>query len=123
MKTDQRIDALLTYPITVIGCTPSYAIHMADVARKDEKDLSKMAQIRITWHTGEPGAVIPGVKDKIEDSYGCKAFDFLGSTEIGPWGYNCEFQSGVTHVNEDWAIPEVLDLETDEPVAPGGLAM
>lgn len=120
MKTDQRIDALLTYPITVIGCTPSYAIHMANLARKEGKDLSKMAQIRITWHTGEPGAVIPGVKDKIEDSYGCKAFDFLGSTEIGPWGYNCEFQSGVTHVNEDWAIPEVLDLKTDEPVGPGG---
>jgi len=120
MKTDQRINALATYPITVIGSTPSYAIHMADVAAKNNIDLAKQARIRLSWHTGEPGAVIPGVKDKIESSYGCKAFDFLGSTEIGPWGYNCEFQSGVTHVNEDWALPEVLDLETDEPVAPGG---
>ncbi len=120
MKTEQRINALVNYPITVIGCTPSYAVHMADRAKNSGIDLSKESRIRISWHTGEPGAVIPGVKNKIEEAYGCKAFDFLGSTEIGPWGYNCEFQSGITHVNEDWAIPEVLDFDTDETVGPGG---
>jgi len=120
MKTEQRIDALLTYPITVLGCTPSYALHMADVAGKQNIHFARQAKIRIAWHTGEPGAVIPGVKEKIEEAYGCKCFDFLGSTEIGPWGFNCEFQSGITHVNEDWAYPEVLDLETDQPVGPGG---
>ena len=121
MKTEQRIDALVAYPITVIGCTPSYAIHLADVAKKSGVDLSQKARIRISWHTGEAGAAIPGVRQKIEEAYGCKAFDFLGSTEIGPWGFNCEFQSGLTHVNEDWAFPEVLDLNTDEPVKPGGI--
>ena len=121
MKTEQRIDALVTYPITVIGCTPSYAIHMADVAKNNGIDLTQKARIRISWHTGEAGAAIPGVRQKIEEGYGCKAFDFLGSTEIGPWGFNCEFQSGLTHVNEDWAYPEVLDLNTDEPVKPGGI--
>jgi len=120
MKTEQRLDALLTYPITVLGCTPSYAIHMADVASKSGINLSQQAKIRISWHTGESGAAVPGVRKKIEEAYGCKAFDFLGSTEIGPWGFNCEFQSGLTHVNEDWAYPEVLHLETDEPVGPGG---
>ena len=120
MKTEQRLDALLTYPITVLGCTPSYAIHMADVASKSGINLSQQAKIRISWHTGESGAAVPGVRKKIEEAYGCKAFDFLGSTEIGPWGFNCEFQSGLTHVNEDWAYPEVLHLETDESVGPGG---
>jgi len=119
MKTDQRIDALLTYPITVLGCTPSYALHMADLADKNGINFSRQAKVRISWHTGEAGAAIPGVKKKIEEAYGCKCFDFLGSTEIGPWGFNCEFQSGLTHVNEDWAYPEVLDLETDQPVGPG----
>jgi phenylacetate-CoA ligase len=121
MKTDQRIDALLTYPITVLGCTPSYAIHLADMAQRSGVDLSRKARIRISWHTGEAGAAIPGVRQKIEEAYGCKAFDFLGSTEIGPWGFNCEFQSGLTHVNEDWAYPEVLDLNSDTPVKPGGI--
>jgi phenylacetate-CoA ligase len=120
MKTEQRIDALLMYPITVLGCTPSYALHMADLAAKQNIHFARQAKVRISWHTGEPGAAISGVKDKIEEAYGCKCFDFLGSTEIGPWGFNCEFQSGITHVNEDWAYPEVLDLETDQPVGPGG---
>ncbi len=120
MRTEQRIDALLTYPIEVLGCTPSYAIHMADLAAEKGIDLSKQAKIRISWHTGEPGAAIAGVRKRIEEAFGCKCFDFLGSTEIGPWGFNCEFQSGITHVNEDWAYPEVLDLETGESVCPGG---
>ena len=119
MKTEQRVDALLTYPITGLGCTPSYALHLADLAGKSGINLSRQAKIRISWHTGEAGAAIPGVKKKIEEAYACKCFDFLGSTEIGPWGFNCEFQSGLTHVNEDWAYPEVLDLVTDEPVGPG----
>ena len=55
MKTDQRINALATYPITVIGSTPSYAIHMADVAAKNGIDLAEKARIRLSWHTGEPG--------------------------------------------------------------------
>lgn len=57
---------------------------------------------------------------KIEDAYGCKAYDFIGSTEIGPWGFNCERQSGLTHINDDWAYLEVLDIKTGDPVGPGG---
>jgi phenylacetate-CoA ligase len=119
-KTEQRINTLVSYPITAMGSTPSYALYMAEEAKKMGVDLRKDAKIRITWHTGEPGGGIPSVVKKIEDAYGCKAFDFIGSTEIGPWGFNCEFQSGLTHINEDWAYLEVLDFQTGEPVGPGG---
>ncbi len=118
-KTQQRVNTLVAYPITAMGCTPSYAIYMAEEAKKMGIDLRKDAQIRITWHTGEPGGGIPSVVKKIEEALGCKAFDFIGSTEIGPWGFNCEFQSGLTHINDDWALAEVLDFDTDEPVGPG----
>lgn len=118
-RTEQRINALTTYPVTAMGCTPSYAIYMAEEAKKRGIDLRKDAKIRITWHTGEPGGGIPAVVKKVEDAYGCKAFDFIGSTEIGPWGFNCEFQSGLTHLNDDFVLAEVLDLETDRPVEPG----
>ncbi len=118
-KTQQRINALVNYPITAMGSTPSYALYMAEEAKKMGIDLKREAKIRITWHTGEPGGGIPSVVNKIEDAYGCKAFDFIGSTEIGPWGFNCEFQSGLTHINDDWVYSEVLDFESDEPVGPG----
>ena len=119
-KTEQRINALLSYPVTAMGCTPSYALHMAEAASKMGYDLKRDARVRITWHTGEPGGGIPSVVKKIEDAYGCKAYDFIGSTEIGPWGFNCERQSGLTHINDDWAYLEVLDIKTGDPVGPGG---
>ncbi|MBI3076878.1 MAG: phenylacetate--CoA ligase family protein, partial [Deltaproteobacteria bacterium] len=76
--TEQRIDLLLTYPVTVLGCTPSYALYLAEQAKKKGIDLARETKIRITWHTGEPGASIPATKQKIQDAYGAKTFDLPG---------------------------------------------
>jgi phenylacetate-CoA ligase len=118
LSTDQRIDALLTYPITVLGCTPSYALFLAEQAAKKGIDLAKETKIRITWHTGEPGASIPATKAKIEAAFGASAYDCLGLTEIAAWGFECDARSGLVHVHEDYCLPEVLD-EQDRPVKPG----
>jgi phenylacetate-CoA ligase len=119
LSTDQRIDALLTYPITVLGCTPSYALFLAEHAAKKGIDLAKDTKVRLTWHTGEPGASIPATKAKIETAFGAKAYDLPGLTEIAAWGFECDARSGLTHVHEDYCYPEVLD-EYDRPVGPGG---
>jgi len=118
LSTDQRIDALLNYPITVLGCTPSYALFLAETAAKKGVDLAKDTKIRITWHTGEPGASIPATRAKIEAAFGAKAYDLPGLTEIAAWGFECEARAGLTHVNEDYCYPEVLD-EQGRPVRPG----
>ena len=119
LSTDQRIDALLTYPITVLGCTPSYALFLAEHAAKKGIDLAKDTKVRVTWHTGEPGASIPATRAKIEAAFGAKAYDLPGLTEIAAWGFECDARSGLTHVHEDYCYPEVLD-EQDRPVGPGG---
>jgi phenylacetate-CoA ligase len=119
LSTDQRIDALLTYPITVLGCTPSYALYIAETAAKKGIDLEKDTKVRITWHTGEPGASIPATRAKIEAAFGARAYDVPGLTEIAAWGFECEARSGLTHVHEDYCYPEVLD-EHERPVEPGG---
>ncbi len=118
LSTDQRLDALRTYPITVLGCTPSYALYLAEQAARKGMDLAKETKIRITWHTGEPGASIPATKARIEAAFGAQAFDLPGLTEIAAWGFECEARSGLTHVHEDYCYPEVLD-EQDRPVKPG----
>ena len=118
LSTEQRIDALRTYPVTVLGCTPSYALFLAEQAARKGIDLAKETRIRITWHTGEPGASIPATRDRIETAFGAKAFDLPGLTEIAAWGFECDARSGITHVHEDYCYPEVLD-EHDRPVAPG----
>jgi phenylacetate-CoA ligase len=119
LSTDQRIDALLNYPITVLGCTPSYALFLAEHAAQKGIDLAKDTKVRLTWHTGEPGASIPATKAKIETAFGAKAYDLPGLTEIAAWGFECDARAGLTHVHEDYCYPEVLD-EQDRPVGPGG---
>jgi phenylacetate-CoA ligase len=118
LSTEQRLDALLAYPITVLGCTPSYALFLAEAAAKKGIDLAKATKLRITWHTGEPGASIPATKAKIEAAFGVRAYDLPGLTEIAAWGFECDARAGLTHVHEDYAYPEVLD-EHDQPVKPG----
>jgi phenylacetate-CoA ligase len=118
LSTEQRIDALLAYPITVLGCTPSYALFLAEAAARQGVDLAKQAQLRITWHTGEPGASIPATRAKIEAAFGARAYDLPGLTEIAAWGFECDARAGLTHVHEDYVYPEVLD-ERDQPVKPG----
>jgi phenylacetate-CoA ligase len=119
LSTDQRIDALLTYPITVLGCTPSYALFLAEHAARKGIDLAKDTKIRITWHTGEPGASIPATRARIETAFGARAYDLPGLTEIAAWGFECDARAGLVHVHEDYCYPEVLDDE-GRPVGPGG---
>src|SRR5213593_3933236 len=119
LSTEQRIDALTACPITVLGCTPSYALFLTEQAARKGIDLAKDTKVRITWHTGEPGASIPATRAKIEAAFGARAYDLPGLTEIAAWGFECEARSGLTHVNEDYCYPEVLD-ENERPVEPGG---
>ena len=103
----------------MLGCTPSYALFLAEHAARKGIDLAKQTKIRLTWHTGEPGASIPATRAKIEAAFGARAFDLPGLTEIAAWGFECDARSGLVHVHEDYCYPEVLD-ERGAPVAPGG---
>ena len=106
---------------TVLVCTPSYALHLAEVARERGVDLSKLP-VRITVHAGEPGAGIPAVRARIEDGWGARAFDHGGMTEMGAYGYECAQQAGL-HVNESEFIVEVIDPATAGPARDGELVL
>ena len=119
MSTEQRIDALLTYPITVLGCTPSYALYLAEEASKRGIDLAAQSALRLSWHTGEPGASISTTREQLSQRLGTRVFDLPGLTEIAPWGFSCAAESGQVHVHEDDIYAEVLDVESGQPVGPG----
>jgi phenylacetate-CoA ligase len=102
-------------------CTPSYALHLVELARERGIDLAKLG-IRATVHAGEPGAGIPAVRARIESGWGARAFDHAGMTEMGAYGYECAEQAGL-HVNESEFIAEVLDPETLAPAREGELVL
>ena len=106
---------------TVLVCTPSYALHLVEVARERDIDLSKLP-VRTTVHAGEPGAGIPAVRARIEAGWNARTFDHGGMTEMGAYGYECAGQTGL-HVNESEFILEVIDPVTGEPATDGELVL
>ncbi|MGH7277449.1 MAG: phenylacetate--CoA ligase family protein [Candidatus Rokuibacteriota bacterium] len=106
---------------TVLVCTPSYALHLVQVARDRGIDPAK-SLVRVTVHAGEPGAGIPAVRARIEEAWGARAFDHAGMTEMGAYGYECAEQAGL-HVNEAEFIAEVIDPQTGAPAREGELVL
>jgi phenylacetate-CoA ligase len=109
-STEQRLQSILHREATVLVCTPTYALRLADAAREQGVDIRRSA-IRTTIHAGEPGAGIAETRKRIQESFGAKTFDHVGMTEMGAYGFECEEQSGL-HVNEDEFITEMIDPAT-----------
>ena len=121
MSSAQRVEAILANEATVLVCTPTYALHLAEVARHHGMDIAGSA-VRRTIHAGEPGASLPATKRKIELAWGARCFDHAGATEVGAWGFECESQDGL-HLNESEFICEVLDPDTGQPGQEGELVI
>lgn len=116
-STEQRIHSIAERQATVLVCTPTYALRLADAARQQGIDMSR-SSIRITVHAGEPGASIPETRKRIQEAFGAKTFDHVGMTEMGAYGFECEAQAGL-HINEDEFIAEIIDPETLRPAETG----
>lgn len=121
MSSLQRARAIVVNDISVLVCTPTYALHLAEVAEAEGIDLVGSG-VRVTVHAGEPGASIPATKARIEKAWGARCFDHAGATEIGAWGFECQEQSGL-HVNEAEFIVEVVDPATGDPASEGELVL
>jgi phenylacetate-CoA ligase len=119
--TATRLLSMEALSITVLVCTPSYALHLAEAARERGVAAAKLP-VRITVHAGEPGAGIPAVRARIEEAWGARAFDHAGMTEMGAYGYACDDQAGL-HVNESEFIAEVIDPATGAPARDGELVL
>lgn len=116
MNSEQRLQSILDNRATVIVCTPTYALHLAEAARELGIDLQASA-VRVGIHAGEPGASLPNVKRAIEAAWGAPCFDHAGATEAGAWAFDCDAQTGAIHLNEAEFIFEVIDPESSEPIA------
>ncbi len=117
-NTKRQIMLMEDYGATVLVCTPSYALYIAEVAEKLGKDPKKDLKLRIGMFGAEPWS--EQMRKKIEESLDIKAYDNYGLSEIiGPGvAGECEMQNGM-HISEDHFIAEVINPETEEPVKPG----
>ena len=120
LDTKARILKIEELKPTAMMATPTYVLGMADTARdKMGIDPAAMGIKRITC-AGEPGALIPATKKRMEASWNAKVFDHAGATEIGAWGFECEAQPGALHINEAMFLTQVEDVETGQLVTESG---
>jgi phenylacetate-CoA ligase len=111
MSTDARLDLIQSSDATVVFCTPSYALHMAQLASTKGIDLSK-TKVRKLIVAGEPGGSVPGTRTLIERRWGARVVDHAGATEVGPWGFADSEGTGL-FINETLFYPEFLEVESD----------
>ncbi len=121
-KSERQIDYFINPGSTVLICTPSYALNIAECLR-EKRITPEDIPLRIGCFGGEAGAEVPATRDKIEKGLGIDAFDCYGITEVGPiLATECSQKAGI-HWVEDHLLIEVIDPETKKPCKPGELGV
>lgn len=115
MTSVARLRAILDLGATVLCCTPTYALHLADVAAQEHIDLGA-SKVRILLVAGEPGGSLPATRARLESLWpGAQVADHHGMTETGPVTFQCPARPNVLHVVESSFITEVIDPATGQP--------
>ena len=118
MSSEARLKLILENQVTWLGCTPTYALRLAEVAAAQGLDISK-SSVRAVLVAGEPGGSIPSVRTRIAQAWGARVFDHWGMTEIGPLATECEDDPDCLTLNESACIPEIIDPDTGQ-ISPNG---
>ncbi|MFP4418318.1 MAG: phenylacetate--CoA ligase family protein [Chitinivibrionales bacterium] len=116
-NTKRQIQVLQDFGSTVLTCTPSYSLYLAECAAEEGIDFAKLP-LRVGFFGAEPWSET--MRKEIEEKLQVKAIDIYGLTEIiGPGvASECERQD-LLHVFEDHFYPEIINPETGEPVEDG----
>jgi len=114
----ERLHLMRETESTVLCSTPSYALHLLDVAKQNNFDVEELG-IHTTIHAGEPGANVPSVKRRIERGWNARCHDHSGASEIGAFGFESRERPNGLYIIESEFIAEVLNPDTGEPTAPG----
>jgi phenylacetate-CoA ligase len=109
LSSGARLRMLLDNRATVLLCTPTYALHLAQYAQ--EYDI-RLEGVRSVIVAGEPGGSIPATRARIESAWNARVFDHSGMTEIGPTAIECPANPGGLHILEDDYVAEVIDPAT-----------
>jgi phenylacetate-CoA ligase len=116
-NTERQIELMQDLGATAIACTPSYLLHMGEVAEKMGVSIKKDTKLRTGVLGAEPWT--DRMRTRIEDWLGIKAYDIYGTSELsGPMFCECVEQKGF-HIWSDIALVEIIDPQTGEPLEAG----
>ena len=120
MSSQQRLAIIDSIGATVVCCTPTYALRLAEVAAGQRPDRPFCeCSVRTLIVAGEPGGSIPATRERIERQWGARVIDHHGATEIGPLSFECVEVPGSLHLNEGDYVCEVLERGSERAVSDG----
>jgi phenylacetate-CoA ligase len=125
MSSEARLSMIADTAATVVCCTPTYALRLAEVAAGQGIDLAE-SSVRLIVVAGEPGGNVPAVRERIEAAWGATVVDHWGMTELGSLATAAVGDRSGLYALETECIAEVLDPATLQPAAagePGELVM
>jgi phenylacetate-CoA ligase len=116
--TQRQIKLMTDLGATVLCCTPSFAVYLAETMFKTDIDPKRDMKLRIGLFGAEPWS--NNIRKRIEDDLGIEAFDVYGLTELcGPGvSIECSEHKGL-HIWEDHFLVETINPETGEVLSPG----
>jgi phenylacetate-CoA ligase len=120
LSTLARLELLRRSRATAVFCTPSYALHLVEVAVENHIIIGDLDVTKLIL-AGEAGGSVPEIRGRIENAWQARVIDHSGATEVGPWGYGDPNGEGL-YVNENDFIAEFLSLETGAAAGEGELA-
>jgi len=114
-NTERQLEIMMDFGVTVLHCTPSYALYLAETAKA--KGIIDKLKLRIGCFGAEPWS--DEARNELEDALNIKAYDSYGLSEMfGPGvAFECQEQNGL-HIWEDHFLVEILDKD-EQPCAPG----
>jgi phenylacetate-CoA ligase len=115
-NTARQIELMKDLGVTVIACTPSYMLYMAEYAEKMGTSIRETS-LRIGIFGAEPWS--EETRKRIEEKTGITAYDVYGTSELsGPLFTECTERNGL-HIWADHFLVEVIDPKTGENVGEG----
>jgi len=114
MSTVARLQMIREHAVTVVCCTPTYAMHLAEVAENEGYDL-KNSSVRAIVVAGEPGGSLPAVRSLLAERWGARVFDHYGLTETGPIANESVDCPGGLFAIESEFLVEVLEPGSERP--------
>ncbi len=117
LSTLARLQAIRDNAVDVLCCTPTYALHLGEVAAENGIDIAGLA-VRTIVVAGEPGGSVPATRQRIEKAWPlASVYDHHGMTEVGPVTYQCPGMPGTLMVIESSYIAEIIEPRGERPVA------
>src|SRR5512136_21567 len=117
LETKARIQKMKEVQATALMNTPTYGLHMVEVAKEMGIDPKRDLNIKRMISAGEP--LPEPTRLRLEELWGAEVYDHIGGTEPGGWGGMCSERKGI-HVIEPHYLFEMVDLETmSKPILPG----